>query len=121
MKGKLKYLLTGAIVLIAVLVIVIKYWGYITNPWTRDGQVRADVIQITSRISGPIVKLGVKNNQFVKAGDLLFEIDPRTFEASLAQARAQYDKTGDNYLAKKKETLRRNIIIGSILFITHSS
>ena len=40
MKKNMKFLLTGAIVLIAVLVVVIKYWDYVTNPWTRDGQVR---------------------------------------------------------------------------------
>jgi len=50
-------------------------------------------------VSGPIVKLPIKDNQLVKAGDLLFEIDPRTFEADLDQARAQLDETGDNYQA----------------------
>jgi multidrug resistance efflux pump len=97
------YLLTGAIVLIAIIAVLLKYWDYVVNPWTRDGQVRAEVIQITPRVSGPIVSLAVKDNQFVKAGDLLFEIDPRTFEASLAQAQAQYDKTGDSYLAQEKK------------------
>lgn len=63
----------------------------------------AQVIQITPRISGPIVSLAVKDNQLVKAGDLLFEIDPRTFAASLEQARAQYDKTGYNYLAQENQ------------------
>jgi len=96
MHGKLKYLLTGIIVLIAVIVVALKYWDYITNPWTRDGQVRAQVIQITPRISGPIVKLPIKDNQFVKAGDLLFEIDPRTFAADLDHARAELDDTRDN-------------------------
>ena len=95
MQGKLKYLLTGIIVLIAVLVVVIKYGDYITNPWTRNGQVFAQVIQITPRVSGPLVKLPVEDNQFVKAGDLLFEIDPRTFEAALEQARANLDNTRD--------------------------
>jgi len=94
-----KYLLTGAVVLIAFVAILLKYWDYFTNPWTRDGQVRAQVIQITPRVSGPIVKLPIKDNQLVKAGDLLFEIDPRTFEANLDQARAQLDETGDNYQA----------------------
>ena len=65
--------------------------------------VRAIVIQVTPRVSGPIVKLPIKDNQLVKAGDLLFEIDPRTFAESLAQAQAQYDKTGDNYLAQEKQ------------------
>jgi multidrug resistance efflux pump len=94
-----KYLLTGAIVLVAIVAVLIKYWDYATNPWTRDGQVRAQVIQITPRVSGPIVKLPILDNQMVKAGDLLFEIDPRTFEASLEQARAQLDETGDNIQA----------------------
>ena len=96
MKGKLKYLITGIIVLIAVIVVALKYWDYIANPWTRDGQVRAQVIQITPRISGPIIKLPIKDNQFVKAGDLLFEIDPRTFAADLDHARAELDDTRDN-------------------------
>jgi multidrug resistance efflux pump len=99
MQAKRKYLLTGAIVAVAVIVVLLKYWAYVTNPWTRDGQVRAQVIQITPRLSGPIVKLPIKDNQLVNAGDLLFEIDPRTFEANLDQARAQLDVTGDNYQA----------------------
>jgi multidrug resistance efflux pump len=99
MKKYQRYLLTGAVVLVAVVAILIKYWDYVTNPWTRDGQVRAQVIQITPRVSGPIVKLPIKDNQLVNAGDPLFEIDPRTFEASLEQARAQLDETGDNYQA----------------------
>ena len=72
MKAKLKYLITGIIVLIAAVVIAFKYWDYVTNPWTRNGQVFAQVVQITSRVSGPVIKLPVVDNQFVKAGDLLF-------------------------------------------------
>jgi multidrug resistance efflux pump len=111
MKGKLKYLLTGIIVLIAVIVIAIKYWDYITNPWTRNGQVRAQVIQITPRVSGPLVKLPVKDNQLVKAGDLLFAIDPRTFEADLEQASAELDNTRDQIeaLAKQVEAAQADV------------
>jgi len=97
------YLLTGAIVLLAVLAVVLKYWDYLANPWTRDGQVRADVIQITPRISGPIVQLPIEDNQFVAKGELLFVVDPRTFQASLEQAQAQYDKTGDSYLGQEQQ------------------
>ncbi len=98
-----KYLLTGVIVLIAAISVLLKYWDYVVNPWTRDGQVRAEVIQITPRVSGPIVELPVEDNQLVKTGALLFQIDPRTFEASLAQARAQYDSARDNYVALDKQ------------------
>jgi multidrug resistance efflux pump len=102
-KTALKYLLTGTVVLIAVAMVLIKYRDYLVNPWTRDGQVRADVIQITPRVSGPIVKLAIEDNQLVKAGDLLFEIDPRTFAVNVAQASAQYDKAKDNYVAQQKQ------------------
>ena len=103
MKIPRNYLLTGTVVLVAIAVVLLKYWDYVVNPWTRDGQVRADVIQITPRVSGPIVQIGIEDNQFIKAGDLLFEIDPRTFAASVAQASAQYDKAKDNYLAQEKQ------------------
>jgi multidrug resistance efflux pump len=111
MKGKLKYLITATIVLIAVIVVALKYWDYITNPWTRDGQVRAQVIQITPRVSGPIIKLPIKDNQFVKAGDLLFEIDPRTYEADLEHARADLDNTRDEIeaLAKQVEAAQADV------------
>ena len=97
MKSYLRYLLTGSIVLLAIAALLFKYRDYVTNPWTRDGQVQADVIEITPRVSGPIVHLPIRDNQFVQAGDLLFEIDPRTFEAALEQARAQLAGTSDDY------------------------
>jgi multidrug resistance efflux pump len=103
MKGMTKYLLTGAIVLIAVIVVLIKYWDYVVHPWTRDGQVRAQVVQITPRVSAPIIHLPIVDNQFVKAGDLLFEIDPRTFEAALEQKRAQLDSTRDEIEALTRQ------------------
>ena len=99
----MKYLLTGIIVIIAVVAVSLKDWDYVVNPWTRDGQVRAEVIQMTPRVSGPIVNLPIHDNQIVKAGDLLFEIDPRTFEVSLLQAQAQYDESIDNYNALEKQ------------------
>ena len=98
-----KFLISGTIILAAVGVITAKYWHYVTNPWTRDGQVRAQVIQITPRVSGPIVELAVNDNQFVKAGDLLFRIDPRTFAASLDQARADLDNTRDDIGSLEKQ------------------
>ena len=103
MKGKMKYLMTAAIVAVAVIVVLLKYWDYVVNPWTRDGQVRAQVVQVTPRVSAPIVNLPIADNQLVKAGDLLFEIDPRTFEATLDQKRAQLDNTRDDIEALEKQ------------------
>jgi multidrug resistance efflux pump len=102
-KKKKQYLATGIVVLIAVIAVLFKYREYVANPWTRDGQVRARVVQIAPRVSGPIVELPIVDNQRVKAGDVLFQIDPRTYEASLAQARAELDATLDTYQAENQQ------------------
>ena len=113
MKRYQRYLLTGVVVLIAVAALLFKYWDYVRNRWTRDGQLRANVIQITAQVSGLIVRLPIKDNQFVRAGELLFEIDPRTFEVALEQARAQLDVTGDNYntLVEQVESAKAQVEI----------
>jgi multidrug resistance efflux pump len=99
----LKYLTTGAVVLAAIGMFAYKYWDYVTNPWTRNGKVRANVVQITPRVSGPIVKLPVRDNQLVQAGDLLFEIDPRTFIAERDRTAARLDRTRDDIKALEKQ------------------
>ena len=93
MNSMIRYVVTGAIVLAAIAVGVHRWRVYLENPWTRDGQVQAQVIEIAPRVSGPIVALPIRDNQFVRAGDVLFEIDPRTYQVSLDQARAQLDQT----------------------------
>ena len=93
MKFDIRVLVTGLIVLIAIGAVVFKYANYVTNPWTRNGQVRANVLEVASRVSGPIVNLPIRDNQFVQKGDLLFQIDPRTFDVALAQAQARFDET----------------------------
>ena len=96
MQRAIKIGLTAVIVLAAVAVVAFKYRQYIVNPWTRDGMVRAQVLQIAPRVSGPIVELPIRDNQLVAAGDLLFEIDPRTFQAAYDQALADLDRTRDD-------------------------
>ena len=78
-----KTLITSAVILVVVAAVGWRYWDYVVNPWTRNGQVMAQVIQITPRVTGPLVELPIVDNQFVKKGDLLFEIDPRTYESTL--------------------------------------
>ncbi|QOP45623.1 HlyD family secretion protein [Sulfurimonas paralvinellae] len=79
-----------------------KYQDYFSNPWTRDGQVRAQVIQISPRVSGTVVSIPIIDNQFVKKGTLLFTIDPEPFEIKVAQTKAE--------LKREKAILRGNKI-----------
>ncbi len=61
---------------------------YEVEPWTRDGRVRAYVVQVAPDVSGLVSAVPVHDNQDVKAGDILFEIDRARFELALAQADA---------------------------------
>lgn len=107
MKRK-KMILTGTVVLLAILAVTLKYWDYLNNPWTRNGQVRAQVIKITPRVSGPIVNLPIDNNQFVKTGDLLFEIDPSVFKSELDQAKANAATYNENIKQAKMQLDQAN-------------
>ncbi|OQX77973.1 MAG: efflux transporter periplasmic adaptor subunit [Epsilonproteobacteria bacterium 4484_65] len=93
MKKIIKILLTLIILGTAAFFAYNKYRAYIDNPWTRDGQVRTQVIQVTPRINGMVTKIHVIDNQKVKTGDLLFEIDPSQYQVKLNQAEARLQRT----------------------------
>ncbi len=59
------------------------------RPRTNDAMVRANVVGIAPEVSGRIVELPVEDNQRVRKGDLLYMIDPRPYQAKLAQAKAE--------------------------------
>lgn len=111
MKPIVKIITTGVIVLAALGMIAYKYFDYMKYPWTRDGLVRALVVEIVPRVSGPLVRVPIQNNQLVKKGDLLFEIDPSTFQATVNLARAQLDNMGDivKSLVEQVEGLKRTV------------
>lgn len=96
MHEKRKLLFTGLVVVLALAAFLIRYGSYVANPWTRDGQVRAQVVQLAPRVTAPIVNLPIEDNQFVRAGDLLFRIDPSDFQLAVDQARAQLDQARED-------------------------
>lgn len=74
--------------LLALVVLIFVIWRVDSKPATDDAYVSADTIDVVPEVSGRIVELAVVDNQQVKQGDLLFRIDPRPYEASLAKAEA---------------------------------
>jgi len=112
MKPFVKIIATGVVVLAALGMIVYKYLDYVRYPWTRDGLVRAQVIQIVPRLSGQLVRVPIRNNQLVKQGDLLFEIDPSTFQAKVNLARAERDNMRDivKSLAEQVNVMRAAVV-----------
>jgi RND family efflux transporter MFP subunit len=64
---------------------------YELAPWTRDGRVKANIVQIAPDVSGLVTHVPVRDNQAVKAGALLFDVDHARFDLALRQARAALD------------------------------
>jgi multidrug resistance efflux pump len=81
-----------AVTLVAVLLASVAGWQlwdyYMLAPWTRDGRVRADVVGITPDVSGLVASVAVRDNQAVRRGDILFEIDRTRFELAVQQTEA---------------------------------
>ena len=74
--------------------VVLSLWAWNFNelhPRTDDAVARANMIGIAPRVSGPIIKLNVSDNQSVRGGDLLFEIDPADYQLSVDRAKAALD------------------------------
>jgi multidrug resistance efflux pump len=90
---------TIVLVLVAVLVAFIVYSRWIDRPWTRDGQVRADIVKIAPRVSGYIVEVAVQDNQFVRRGELLFRIDPSSYQLAVDTAQAQLQQAREDVTA----------------------
>jgi multidrug resistance efflux pump len=82
---------------------------YLAYPQTDDAYVRADTVGIAPHISGPIIDLPIRDNRYVKKGDLLFIVDPRPYQAELDSAVASVDLTNlqigalDNSISAARE------------------
>jgi multidrug resistance efflux pump len=101
------HLVTFAMVALAVVATFVLYWRYSTKPWTRDAQVRANVVGIAPRVAGPIVQIPIRDNQPVKKGDLLFKIDPSTFQASVDNAAAKLKQAQAAEIQAQQELARQ--------------
>ena len=83
--------ITLLLLLIAIGLAVFVIWWIDTASRTNDAYAYADTISVTPEVSGRIIELAVKDNEFVKKGDVLFRIDSRPYVAALAKAEASLE------------------------------
>ena len=83
-----RWLLTFVVIAVACVFCYIRYNAYFRNPWTRDGMVQAEVVQVASRVSAPIRTVHVVDNAFVKAGEPLFDLDDGLTRLTVERAEA---------------------------------
>jgi multidrug efflux system membrane fusion protein len=88
-KPMVGWLLLGCVVLLASIVVLIAVGRAVENPRTDDAQVLANFIGMAPQVDGPIMELPIRDNQFVKAGDLLFVVDERPYRYALERAFSQ--------------------------------
>lgn len=105
---------TIVIVIIAILVAVWMWNHYERSPWTRDGRVRADVVRVTPDIGGLVTEVAIRDNQAVKAGDLLFVIDRPRYSLALEQAKARIASARAT-LGQAEREARRDLALGDLV------
>jgi membrane fusion protein (multidrug efflux system) len=87
-KRPLLFAIIGVVLLIGA-VVAVRYWLLSRHyEWTDDAFIEGHATQVSPKVPGYVKKIYITDNQQVRAGDLLVEIDPRDYEAKLAQARA---------------------------------
>jgi multidrug resistance efflux pump len=93
------------------------HWMWLRSeatPWTRDGRVRADIVQITPDVSGLVTEVRVRDNQHVRQGEVLFVIDRPRYALALAQVEATI-ATDRAALAQAEREDRRNHGLGDLV------
>ncbi|MHC4991380.1 MAG: HlyD family efflux transporter periplasmic adaptor subunit [Planctomycetota bacterium] len=100
-----RLIVTGVVLAVAVTAGALLYLRLARSPWTRDGQVQANVVLITPRVQGVVVQVAVTDNQSVRKDDLLFEIDPSDYALEVASARVQLEQTRQQVAALEAAVL----------------
>lgn len=103
-----RVLLTLLIVGCAVVAVVLVWRHYEDEPWTRDGRLSADVVQVSADVSGLVTRVLVHDNQPVRVGDVLFVVDRERYTAQLAQAEAAIDNAVATLDNDRREAARYN-------------
>jgi RND family efflux transporter MFP subunit len=85
----LRVLVTLVVVLAAILVGWWLWDFYTLSPWTRDGRVQSNIVEVAPDVSGLITAIDVVDNQKVAKGDVLFVIDRQRFALAVAEAQAK--------------------------------
>jgi membrane fusion protein (multidrug efflux system) len=86
-KASRRLLVVLVVVLLAVVAAAL-WWHSTFTEDTDDAQVNGHLIQVSSRINGQVLKVDVEENQFVKQGDVIAELDPADYKVAVESAQA---------------------------------
>jgi multidrug resistance efflux pump len=107
-------IVTLAVAGVAAVLVFAVWHTYMIAPWTRDGRVQAEVVDIAPEIPGTVVSVPVHDNQYVHKGDVLFELDPVRFRLAIAEARAAVERATQQLRLDKSDANRRKGLTGIV-------
>ncbi|GEA61075.1 efflux RND transporter periplasmic adaptor subunit [Vibrio comitans] len=81
--------------------------AYTESLWTRDAKIHVEIAEISPKVSGEIVSINVQDNQYVKAGELLFVIDEADYKNDLSEAKFEMLKASAE-LKQSQSVYRRD-------------
>ena len=105
----------------AVLALLLTIYQVDLHPRTDDANVWANYIEIAPEVSGRLIQLPVKDNAFVKKGDLLFVIDPRPYEYALQQALADQELLEQQIIDERRKIAAENSAVEAAGAAVHVS
>ncbi|WP_457808751.1 efflux RND transporter periplasmic adaptor subunit [Kushneria sp. EE4] len=100
-----------ATLLLVVAALLAAWWiwhHYMHDPWTRDGRIRADIVQVGVDVSGLVDTLEVHDNDLVDKGEVLFTIDQARYQLALDQAQADLSRFKEQRDEAKATSSRRD-------------
>lgn len=109
-----RILLTCFIVVAALLMANYVWHYYELAPRTRDGHIRADVIDVATDVSGLLTEVDVHGNMPVKRGQVLFKVDPQRFEIALSKAQATLDSARAQWVYARQQASRNAALRGLV-------
>jgi multidrug efflux system membrane fusion protein len=114
-------LIRFGVVIAAVVTLLLVVLDTDQHPRTDDASVRANFIEIAPEVSGRLAQLPVKDNAYVKQGELLFVIDPRDYEYALRQALSDQENLEQRIIDTKRKIAAQNSAVEAASAAVHNS
>ena len=114
-------LIRFGVVIVAVVTLLLVVLDTDRHPRTDDASVRANFIEIAPEVSGRLAQLPVKDNAYVRQGELLFVIDPRDYVYALRQALSDQENLEQRIIDTKRKIAAQNSAVEAASAAVHNS
>ncbi len=116
-KGGRAKVVFGALVALAAIGGGVTYVSNIGRETTDDAQIEGHIGNVAARVAGQVVRVVVKDNQTVQAGDVLLELDDRDYQIRLSAAKADLEaaraglRSAETQLAVTEKSVESNLVV----------